>query len=74
MCNTYTIRDTSVYDYYNVSARNIWFLQSLDFWKDPSIPGRPVDIRVPPLEMETVKGYLSTVGLTASVMIQNVQE
>ncbi|XP_006861199.1 PREDICTED: carboxypeptidase A5 [Chrysochloris asiatica] len=45
----------------------------VDFWRGPARPSLPVDMRVPFSELEDVKAFLDSHGLTYSVMIKDIQ-
>ncbi|XP_054420605.1 carboxypeptidase A1 [Pteronotus mesoamericanus] len=45
----------------------------LDFWRGPSQPGSPIDIRVPFASIQAVKAFLETHGIEYTIMIEDVQ-
>ncbi|XP_067146093.1 carboxypeptidase A1-like [Apteryx mantelli] len=46
----------------------------VDFWRGPTKPNLPVDLRVPFWSLQAVKSFLEANGVTYSVMIEDVQE
>ncbi|NXX97905.1 CBPA1 Carboxypeptidase, partial [Centropus bengalensis] len=46
----------------------------VDFWRDPTIPGHPADLRVPFSSLQAVKIFLESHGIPYSIMIEDVQE
>ncbi|XP_004592590.2 carboxypeptidase A1 [Ochotona princeps] len=46
----------------------------LDFWRGPTQPGSPIDVRVPFASVQAVKIFLEAHGLSYEVMIKDVQE
>jgi len=44
-----------------------------DFWVKPSIPGRDVDVRVPPSKLSNFKNSLERYGFTHRVFIEDLQ-
>ncbi|NXC30058.1 CBPA5 Carboxypeptidase, partial [Campylorhamphus procurvoides] len=46
----------------------------VDFWRHPTSPGRPVDLRVPFPNLQQVKAFLDSRGFSYTVMIEDVQE
>ncbi|NXS36020.1 CBPA1 Carboxypeptidase, partial [Pomatostomus ruficeps] len=46
----------------------------VDFWRHPSSPGHPVDLRVPFPSLPAVKSFLDSRNFSYSVMIEDVQE
>ncbi|NWV25650.1 CBPA5 Carboxypeptidase, partial [Origma solitaria] len=46
----------------------------VDFWRHPTSPGHPVDLRVPFPSLRAVKHFLHSHGFSYSVMIEDVQE
>ncbi|XP_036616915.1 carboxypeptidase A1-like [Trichosurus vulpecula] len=45
----------------------------LDFWRGPSRPSMPIDIRVPFPSVQAVKVFLESNGIKYSIMIEDVQ-
>ncbi|XP_006887190.1 PREDICTED: carboxypeptidase A1 [Elephantulus edwardii] len=45
----------------------------LDFWRGPTQPGMPIDIRVPFLSLQSVKVFLESHGIKYFTMIEDVQ-
>uniref|UniRef100_A0A8B9TK48 Peptidase M14 domain-containing protein n=1 Tax=Anas platyrhynchos TaxID=8839 RepID=A0A8B9TK48_ANAPL len=45
----------------------------LDFWRDPTKPGHPSDLRVPFPSLQAVKIFLESHGISYSIMIKDVQ-
>lgn len=45
----------------------------LDFWRDPTKPGHPSDLRVPFPSLQAVKIFLESHGIPYSIMIKDVQ-
>ncbi|XP_007953580.1 carboxypeptidase A1 [Orycteropus afer afer] len=45
----------------------------LDFWRGPTQPGSPVDVRVPFPSLQPVKVFLESRGIEHSAMIEDVQ-
>ncbi|XP_042551982.1 carboxypeptidase A1 isoform X2 [Dipodomys spectabilis] len=45
----------------------------LDFWRDPSRPGTPIDVRVPFSSLQAVKIFLESHGISYTIMIEDVQ-
>uniref|UniRef100_A0A669QAU2 Peptidase M14 domain-containing protein n=1 Tax=Phasianus colchicus TaxID=9054 RepID=A0A669QAU2_PHACC len=55
-------------------SRNVSFCpHQVDFWRDPTKPGRPADLRVPFSRLQAVKVFLESHGISYSVMIEDVQ-
>ncbi|NWR95599.1 CBPA1 Carboxypeptidase, partial [Furnarius figulus] len=46
----------------------------VDFWRHPTSPGHPVDMRVPFPSLQAVKAFLDSHGFSYTVMIEDVQE
>ncbi|NXV71037.1 CBPA1 Carboxypeptidase, partial [Atlantisia rogersi] len=46
----------------------------LDFWRHPTSPGRPADLRVPFASLQAVKVFLESHNISYSIMIENLQE
>ncbi|NXH09549.1 CBPA1 Carboxypeptidase, partial [Bucco capensis] len=46
----------------------------LDFWRHPTSPGHPVDLRVPFCSLQAVKSFLESNSISYSIMIEDVQE
>ncbi|NXC42777.1 CBPA1 Carboxypeptidase, partial [Penelope pileata] len=46
----------------------------VDFWRDPTKPGRPADLRVPFPSLQAVKIFLESHGISYSIMIEDVQQ
>ncbi|XP_021239915.1 carboxypeptidase A1-like [Numida meleagris] len=46
----------------------------VDFWRDPTKPGRPADLRVPFSRLQAVKIFLESHGISYSIMIEDVQQ
>ncbi|KFQ85554.1 Carboxypeptidase A1 [Phoenicopterus ruber ruber] len=46
----------------------------LDFWRHPSSPGHPADLRVPFPSLQAVKILLESNSISYSIMIEDVQE
>ncbi|NWJ02444.1 CBPA5 Carboxypeptidase, partial [Crypturellus undulatus] len=46
----------------------------VDFWRDPTKPGHPTDLRVPFRNLQAVKSLLEANDIPYSVMIEDVQE
>ncbi|KFP29365.1 Carboxypeptidase A5, partial [Colius striatus] len=46
----------------------------VDFWRHPTSPGNPADLRVPFSSLQAVKIFLESNGIPYSIMIQDVQE
>ncbi|XP_068025487.1 carboxypeptidase A1-like [Melanerpes formicivorus] len=46
----------------------------LDFWRHPTSPGHPVDLRVPFPSLQAVKIFLEFNNISYSIMIEDVQE
>lgn len=46
----------------------------VDFWIEPTVPGRPVHIFVSPQKVPSVESYLADVGLVAEVVIQDAEK
>eukprot|EP00075_Anas_platyrhynchos_P022272 XP_027311525.1 carboxypeptidase A1-like [Anas platyrhynchos] len=46
----------------------------LDFWRDPTKPGHPSDLRVPFPSLQAVKIFLESHGISYSIMIKDVQQ
>ncbi|KAM9277590.1 carboxypeptidase A1-like [Cariama cristata] len=46
----------------------------LDFWRHPTRPGRPADLRVPFPSLQAVKIFLESNSISYSIMIEDVQE
>ncbi|XP_040270258.1 carboxypeptidase A1-like, partial [Bufo bufo] len=55
----------------NILAKD--FVQ-VDFWRGPSRPNLPVDIRVPNAALQQVKVFLESNSIDYSIMIEDVQE
>ncbi|NWH97983.1 CBPA5 Carboxypeptidase, partial [Tichodroma muraria] len=45
----------------------------VDFWRHPSSPSHPVDLRVPFLSLQGVKKFLDSHNFSHSIMIEDVQ-
>ncbi|XP_067861290.1 carboxypeptidase A1-like isoform X2 [Heptranchias perlo] len=45
----------------------------LDFWKEPTTPALPIDLRVPGRHVRAVKAFLESNGIAYSIMIKNLQ-
>ncbi|NXD44041.1 CBPA5 Carboxypeptidase, partial [Copsychus sechellarum] len=45
----------------------------VDFWRHPSSPGHPVDLRVPFPSLQGVKKFLDFHNFSYSIMIEDVQ-
>lgn len=45
----------------------------IDFWLDPTKPGRPADLRVPFSRLQAVKVFLESHGISYNIMIEDVQ-
>lgn len=45
----------------------------LDFWRDVSYAGSPVDIRVPIHSLQFIKAYLEALSIDYSIMIDDLQ-
>uniref|UniRef100_A0A8C9AYN0 Carboxypeptidase A2 n=1 Tax=Prolemur simus TaxID=1328070 RepID=A0A8C9AYN0_PROSS len=45
----------------------------LDFWKSPTIPGETAHVRVPFVNLQAVKVFLESQGISYSIMIEDVQ-
>ncbi|NXY83618.1 CBPA2 Carboxypeptidase, partial [Alcedo cyanopectus] len=45
----------------------------LDFWKTPSAPALPVDVRVPANNVQAVKAFLESYGIEYSILIEDLQ-
>ncbi|KAM4874151.1 carboxypeptidase A1 [Thomomys bottae] len=45
----------------------------LDFWRDPTRPGTPIDVRVPFSSLQAVKIFLESHGISYTIMIEDVQ-
>ncbi|CAH1265620.1 CPA2 [Branchiostoma lanceolatum] len=48
--------------------------QRLDFWKGPTTPSHPVDVRVPKDLLKEVKSLLEKTGMKYTVMIDDLQQ
>lgn len=46
----------------------------IDFWLDPTKPGRPADLRVPFSRLQAVKVFLESHGISYNIMIEDVQQ
>ncbi|NXK91293.1 CBPA1 Carboxypeptidase, partial [Formicarius rufipectus] len=46
----------------------------VDFWRHPTLPGHPADLRVPLPSLQQVKLFLQSHGLSHTVIIEDVQE
>ncbi|NXW12167.1 CBPA1 Carboxypeptidase, partial [Fregetta grallaria] len=46
----------------------------LDFWRHPTSPGHPADLRVPFPSLQAVKIFLESNSISYSIMIEDVQE
>ncbi|NWT07346.1 CBPA5 Carboxypeptidase, partial [Mionectes macconnelli] len=46
----------------------------VDFWRHPSSPRHPADLRVPLASLQAVKGFLESNGFSYTVIIEDVQE
>ncbi|XP_005235383.2 carboxypeptidase A1-like [Falco biarmicus] len=46
----------------------------VDFWRHPTSPGRPADLRVPFPSLQAVKIFLESNSISYSIMIKDVQE
>ncbi|NXR02338.1 CBPA1 Carboxypeptidase, partial [Sagittarius serpentarius] len=46
----------------------------LDFWRHPTSPGHPTDLRVPFPSLQAVKIFLESNSISYSIMIEDVQE
>ncbi|NXY57499.1 CBPA5 Carboxypeptidase, partial [Callaeas wilsoni] len=46
----------------------------VDFWRHPTSPGHPVDLRVPFPSLQAVKNFLDSYNFSYSIMIEDVQE
>ncbi|NWY65129.1 CBPA5 Carboxypeptidase, partial [Erithacus rubecula] len=46
----------------------------VDFWRHPTSPAHPVDLRVPFLSLQGVKEFLGFHNFSYSIMIEDVQE
>ncbi|XP_014800920.1 PREDICTED: carboxypeptidase A1-like [Calidris pugnax] len=46
----------------------------VDFWRDPTSPGHPADLRVPFPSLQTVKIFLESHSISYSIMIEDLQE
>ncbi|NXY76077.1 CBPA1 Carboxypeptidase, partial [Glareola pratincola] len=46
----------------------------VDFWRDPTSPGHPSDLRVPFPSLQAVKIFLESHSISYSIMIEDVQE
>ncbi|NWI24052.1 CBPA1 Carboxypeptidase, partial [Sula dactylatra] len=46
----------------------------VDFWRHPTSPNHPVDLRVPFASLQAVKAFLEAHNIPYSIMIENVQE
>ncbi|NWQ88005.1 CBPA5 Carboxypeptidase, partial [Burhinus bistriatus] len=46
----------------------------VDFWRHPTSPGHPADLRVPSLSLQAVKIFLESNSISYSVMIKDVQQ
>ncbi|XP_003475247.1 carboxypeptidase A1 [Cavia porcellus] len=45
----------------------------LDFWRGPTRPGSPIDVRVPFPSVQAVKVFLESLGIEYRIMIEDVQ-
>ncbi|XP_005402500.1 PREDICTED: carboxypeptidase A1 [Chinchilla lanigera] len=45
----------------------------LDFWRGPTNPGSPIDVRVPFSSVQAVKVFLESLGIRYKIMIEDVQ-
>lgn len=57
----------------DVSALNSLRESGLDFWTEPA-PGRPLDIRLAPHQIEDTMAFLKDSGLQTSLINSNIQE
>ncbi|NXO16315.1 CBPA5 Carboxypeptidase, partial [Oriolus oriolus] len=46
----------------------------VDFWRHPTSPSHPVDLRVPFPNLQAVKNFLDSHHFSYSIMIEDVQE
>jgi len=46
----------------------------VDFWIEPTAPGRPVHIFVGPEKVPSVESYLAEIGLVAEVVISDAEK
>ncbi|NXK47729.1 CBPA1 Carboxypeptidase, partial [Chauna torquata] len=46
----------------------------VDFWRDPTKPGHPADLRVPFPSLQAVKIFLESHSISYSIMIEDVQQ
>ncbi|NXJ83904.1 CBPA5 Carboxypeptidase, partial [Trogon melanurus] len=46
----------------------------VDFWRHPTSPGHPADLRVPFPSLQAVKVFLESNSISYSIMIEDVQE
>ncbi|NXH79299.1 CBPA1 Carboxypeptidase, partial [Hydrobates tethys] len=46
----------------------------LDFWRHPTSPDHPTDLRVPFASLQAVKIFLESNSISYSIMIEDVQE
>ncbi|KAF1515174.1 UNVERIFIED_CONTAM: Carboxypeptidase A1, partial [Eudyptes robustus] len=46
----------------------------VDFWRHPTSPGQPADLRVPFPSLQAVKIFLESNSISYSIMIEDVQE
>ncbi|NXA95671.1 CBPA5 Carboxypeptidase, partial [Melanocharis versteri] len=46
----------------------------VDFWRHPTSPSHPVDLRVPLHSLQAVKNFLDSHNFSYSIMIEDVQE
>ncbi|NXY16307.1 CBPA5 Carboxypeptidase, partial [Atrichornis clamosus] len=46
----------------------------VDFWRHPTSPSHPVDLRVPFPSLQAVKNFLDSNRFSYSIMIEDVQE
>uniref|UniRef100_A0A8C8BI16 Carboxypeptidase A2 n=1 Tax=Otus sunia TaxID=257818 RepID=A0A8C8BI16_9STRI len=45
----------------------------LDFWRNPSTPTLPVDVRIPANSLQEVKAFLESHGIEYSILIEDLQ-
>ncbi|XP_027764412.1 carboxypeptidase A2-like [Empidonax traillii] len=46
----------------------------LDFWINPSTPALPVDVRIPASNVQSVKAFLESQGISYSILIEDLQD
>ncbi|NWW78484.1 CBPA5 Carboxypeptidase, partial [Climacteris rufus] len=51
-----------------------WAELQVDFWRHPSHPSHPVDLRVPFPSLQRVKNFLDSNSFSYSIMIEDVQK